>query len=199
MMLIEQTTVSTSALPIQGFKDHLRLGTGFADDGYQDDVLNTCLRAAMAAIEARTGKVMIERAFQWELTGWRGLAEQALPVAPVSTVDSITVKDRLGEATLVDPSRYLLLRDNQRPKIQTTGACLVTVPLGGTVEVNFTAGFSATWDGMPADLGHAMFLLAAHFYEHRSEGEGHRGSMPFGVSALIEPYRTVRILGGGVA
>ncbi|MEY8098439.1 head-tail connector protein [Falsihalocynthiibacter sp. S25ZX9] len=199
MMLIEQTTVPTSALPIQGFKDHLRLGTGFADDGFQDDVLNTCLRAAMAAIEARTGKVMIERAFQWELTGWRGLSEQALPVAPVSAINSITVKDRLGDATLVDPTRYVLQRDNQRPKIQATGACLPTVPLGGLVEVIFTAGFSGAWEGMPADLGQAMFLLAAHFYEHRTEGEGNRGSMPFGVSSLIEPYRTVRILGGGVA
>ena len=30
MMLTELTTVSGAALPVQGLKDHLRLGTGFA-------------------------------------------------------------------------------------------------------------------------------------------------------------------------
>ena len=50
MMLVEQTTVPTAALPVAEFKDHLRLGTGFADDGVQDDVLETYLRAAIATI-----------------------------------------------------------------------------------------------------------------------------------------------------
>ena len=31
MMLIEQTSVPLSALPVAEFKDHLRLGTGFSD------------------------------------------------------------------------------------------------------------------------------------------------------------------------
>ena len=81
MMLVEQTTVPSGALPVADFKDHLRLGTGFADDGVQDNVLESYLRASMAAIEARTGKVLITRTFSWTLTGWRELCRQALPVA----------------------------------------------------------------------------------------------------------------------
>ncbi len=61
MMLVEQTTVPGAALPVAEFKDHLRLGTGFADDGVQDGVLEAYLRAAMAAIEARTGKILLTR------------------------------------------------------------------------------------------------------------------------------------------
>ena len=56
MMLIEETAVPLAALPLAEFKAHLRLGTGFADDDIQDPVLESFLRAAMAAIEARTGK-----------------------------------------------------------------------------------------------------------------------------------------------
>lgn len=85
-MLIEQTTVPALALPIAKFKDHLRMGTGFADDAVQDAVLESYLRSAMAAVEARTGKVLIERSFMWSLTAWRALGEQAFPVAPVTAI-----------------------------------------------------------------------------------------------------------------
>lgn len=57
MMLVEETTVPLSALPVATFKDHMRMGSGFSDDGVQDGVLEGFLRAAVAAIEARTGKI----------------------------------------------------------------------------------------------------------------------------------------------
>ena len=65
MMLVEETTVPVSALPVAQFKDHLRLGSGFSDDGIQDAMLESYLRASMAAIEARPGKILIEREFSW--------------------------------------------------------------------------------------------------------------------------------------
>jgi uncharacterized phiE125 gp8 family phage protein len=40
-------------------------------------------------------------------------------------------------------------------------------------------------------------MLAAHYYEYRHEMGLSGGCMPFGVSSLIERYRTVRLLGGG--
>ena len=70
-MLIEETTLPDAALPVEEFKAHLRLGTGFADGDVQEPVLRGFLRAAMAAIEARTGKVLIERGFSWTVTRWR--------------------------------------------------------------------------------------------------------------------------------
>lgn len=197
MMLIAQTTIPAASLPVEGLKDHLRLGTGFDDSGVQDDVLISHLQSAMAAIEARTGKVMLSRSFKWEITGWRALGEQAMPMAPVTEITRVALADRAEVVTEIDPARYVLQRDNQRPKIVATGACLPTVPLGGKAEIDFVAGYGDDWLDMPADLSHAVFLLAAHFYEHRHEGGDNRGTMPFGVSSLIEPYRTVRILGGG--
>ena len=49
MMLIEQTPVPDTALPVDDFKAHLRLGSGFGQDDVQNAVLHSFLRAAMAA------------------------------------------------------------------------------------------------------------------------------------------------------
>ncbi len=197
MMLVEQTTVPGTAMPVAEFKDHLRLGTGFSDDGVQDGVLEVYLRAAMAAIEARTGKILISRSFTWTLTAWRDLAAQALPVAPVSQIAGLTITDRLGVDEVIDPDRYVLEQDMHRPRLVSTSICLPAIPVAGAVVIAFDAGFGAAWADIPADLAQAVFLLAAHYYEHRHETAVDQGEMPHGVNALIQRYRTVRLFGGG--
>ena len=82
-MLSEVTEVAGAALPVQAMKDHLRLGTGFADDDVQDGLIETHLRAALAAIEGRIGKVLMTRQFLLVLADWRDPGDQALPLAPV--------------------------------------------------------------------------------------------------------------------
>jgi uncharacterized phiE125 gp8 family phage protein len=199
MMLIEQTGVPTAALPVQEFKDHLRLGTGFADDTVQDALVEAYLRAALAAIEGRIGKALLARDFLMTLTAWRDDAAHAFSVAPVSTILSVDVLDRDDVATLIAPTRYKLLRDMHRPKIVASTGILPGIPTGGSVEISFTAGFGATWADVPVDLRQAVFLLAAQFHENRHEAADQRTTMPFGVIALIERWRTVRVLGGGAA
>ena len=51
----------------------------------------------------------------------------------------------------------------------------------------------------PPDLAQAVLLLAAEYYENRSEAGVSEGGLPFGVVTLIERWRTVRVLGGGAA
>ena len=199
MMLTEQTAVPTAALPIQEFKDHLRLGTGFADDGVQDALAEGYLRAAMAAIEGRIGKALMSRDFLWILDGWRDGVAQAVPVAPVSAVASVMVRDAGGGATVVPTASWRLVKDTHRPKIVGIAGSLPTIPTGGQVEILFTAGFGAAWSNVPVDLAQAVFLLAAQFHENRHESGERNAGLPFGVMALIERWRTVRVLGGGEA
>lgn len=196
MMLTEMTTVPGAALPVQGLKDHLRLGTGFTDDGMQDGLIEAYLRAAMAAVEGRIGKVLLARQFKLTVEDWRGAGEQPLPVAPVSGIVSVTVVDAAETATVVAPDRYKLVPDLHRPKLAAVGVLLPSVPMDGRAEVVFDAGFSATWAGVPADLAQAVILLASEYYEVRQVGEGREAGLPFAVQALIERWRTVRILGG---
>lgn len=193
MNLIELTTPPPAAIPVRDFADHLRLGSGFADDGSQDPLLEGYLRAAIAAIEGRTGKVLLQRDFSWELTRWYAPDRQGLPVGPVGAVSAVTLITRDGAETAVDPAAYALRRDLYRPEL--AASALPAIPTGGLVRIDFMAGFGPAWSDVPADLAQAVFLLAAGSYEARSQAHGAGGTMPFGVLALIERYRTVRLLG----
>jgi uncharacterized phiE125 gp8 family phage protein len=199
MMLSEETVVPQAALPLQLMKDHLRLGSGFSDDGLQDALILGYLRAAMAAIEGRIGKILLSRRFRWTLEAWRWSDRQTLPVAPVSAVVSLAVVDSAGVATLVDPGRYQLLKDLHRPVVSARGTALPTIPTDGRAEIVFDAGFGPEWGSLPADLQQAVLLLASEYHEHRHEFGLREAAMPFGILALIERWRTVRILGGGGA
>lgn len=197
MMLVEQTSVPSAALPVTEFKDHLLLGTGFTGASVQDPVLENYLRAAISAIEARTGKVLLEKQYTWSLTAWRETCRQALPRAPISAVTAVRLVDRLGVASVVAPTLYRLEKDNHRPVLWGATGALPVIPMSGSAEVDFTAGYGPAWSDVPDDLGQAVLLLATHFYENRNAAVGEH-VMPFGVSSLIQPYRNVRILGGGV-
>lgn len=195
MTLIEETTVPDGALPVEKLKAHLRLGTGFADDTLQDAVLISFLRAAIAAVEARTGKALIERDFVLSVTEWRAPDFQVLPVAPAVVVSTMTEVDRMGMRTDVAADAYWLERDAHQPRVRSVGCALPSVPKEGAMDIAFRAGFGASWDDIPPDLAQAVMLLAAHYYEYRHETTLSEGCMPFGVTSLIERYRVMR-LGG---
>jgi uncharacterized phiE125 gp8 family phage protein len=197
MMLTEETPVPLAALPVEEFKDHLRLGSGFADDGLQDGLIESYLRAAMAVIEGRIGKMLYLRRFLWVLEGWREGGEQALPVSPVAGIVSVTLVDAVGGEVLVPAAAYRLIPDLHRPRLAGKGTALPTIPADGLVRVVFDAGFGPGWTDVPVDLRQAVLLLASEFYEHRHDDAAQSAGLPFGVVTLIERWRTVRILGGG--
>lgn len=198
MILNEDTTIPDAALPVDEFKAHMRLGTGFGNEHLADSVLKGFLRAALAAIEARTGKMLITRDFTWTLSFWRDRSAQGLPVAPVGAVTAVTLVDVAGIETIVDATGYRLEADSQCPRIRPISGLLPMVPANGEVRVSFSAGMSVDWGGLPADLGQAVLMLAAHYYEFRHETALGDGCMPFGVTSLVQRYRSVRIsLGTG--
>jgi uncharacterized phiE125 gp8 family phage protein len=192
-MLIEETDVPDASLPLDQFKAHLRLGTGFGDDSLQDSVLISFLRAALIAIEARTGKILLQRGFLWTLAKWQGVDAQPLPVAPVTGLTRVAIIQRDGSAQDVDLDKLRLVQSMQQPFIVALGPLLPQIPTGGSVEVRFAAGWGPQWSDLPNDLQQAVMLLAAHYYEFRSDTTLSEGCMPFGVTSLIERYRTVRM------
>jgi len=198
-MLTELEQVPDAALPVEELRDHLKLGTGFADADAQDGMLRAYLRAALAAIEGRIGKALFERPFLWRVATWREGAMQPLPLAPVTEVMRVTSVAADGAEAEWAPERYSLVPDFQRPKLQAAGGMLPTIPEGGHVEIRFRAGFGADWAELPVDLQQAILMLAARYYEVRHDGAADQdgGGLPFGVMALIERWRTVRVLGGG--
>lgn len=197
MMLIEETTVPLAALPVARFKDHLRLGTGFGEESLQDNVLESYLRAAIAAIEARTGRILIEREFTWSLTFWRDPGAQVLPVSPVSAIVELALVDRGGAEEIVPPGEYRLEPDALRPRLVATSGRLPGIPADGFAQFGFLAGFGPDFEDLPADLAHAVLVLAAHYYEYRHEVGLAGGALPYSVNALVDRYRPLRLTAGG--
>lgn len=196
-MLVELTTVPQESLPVARLKEHLRLGSGFTDDGVQDALLAGFLRAALAAIEGRIARALFEREFRWTLPAWRGLATVALPVAPVSAVSEVAIVDAGGGVGVVPPGAWRLVPDGQAPVLAAVGTALPTIPQGGHARVEFLAGYGPEWSDIPADLAQAVMLLAAHFHEFRHDMALPSGCMPFGVTSLIDRWRPMRITAGG--
>lgn len=192
MLLIEQTSVASAALPVAEFSEHLRLGSGFADDGLQDTVLESCLRAAVSSIEARTGKALIEKQYLLSITGWKQPGWHPIPVAPVTGLVSLALIDRAGTATAVDAAYFGLQADLSVPRLVSPGA-FPEIPSGGAAELVFTAGFGANWTGLPDDLLRAVYVLAADYYEKRFSGAEAGADYPFAVQLLIERYRRMRV------
>ncbi|MRX50684.1 hypothetical protein GI374_09555 [Paracoccus sp. S-4012] len=200
MMLVEETAPPAEALPVAGLRAHLRLGSGFAGgvDAAEDAALASFLRAAIAAIEARTGKVLLRRRFRMRIEDWREPECQPLPLAPVASVDEVVVTDRRGVERAVEAEAWRLVPDNQRPLLRGAGLSLPVVPAGGFVTITFTAGFGSGWEAIPPDLAHAVILLAAQYHDDRGAA-GLGAALPFPVAALIERWRAVRVLTGRVA
>ena len=194
MEVIETSGVPVADLPVAAFRTHLRLGTGFSNDAALDPELAQYLSAAIAQIEGRTGKALLRRGCRVVLQGWRSIDAQVLPVAPVASVEAITLRTRSGTPSLVAPDRYRLIGERHRPQIVATSTMLPAIPVGGQVEIDFTAGFGISWDAVPDDLAQAVFLLAAQFYEARTGGAV---DMPALVKALISRWTPMRLTAGG--
>ena len=196
MRLEEKTAVPDEALPVTELADHLRLGSGLEVEGLEAGQLRAYLRAAMAGIEGRIGKALISRRFALRMAQWRSGDRQALPLAPVSAVISVKVIEAGVPEVEVPSQRWYLEGDGHRPHLVARGVSLPVVPRGAEAEVVFEAGFGA-WAAVPADLRQAVLLLAAQFHEYRHDPGLQAGALPFGIQALIERWRIVRVLGGG--
>ena len=199
MLLTELTQTPSADLPLAVLKDHMRLGTAFSQDGLQDGMITAHLRAAIAAIEARIGKVLQTRSYKLTLQDWRDLSQQALPLAPVVGVSKVSLFDTLGVEMVLDAARYRVQADMHRPKLVSVGMLFPNVPSDGRIEIVFDAGFGTAWGAVPADLAQEVMLLAAQYYEtrHDAGAQAQAVGLPMAVQSLIERHRNIRVLGGG--
>lgn len=199
MNLVELTETPLAALPLGALREHLRLSSGFGDDGVRDALLAGFLRAAAAAVEARTAKALLARDFALTLSAWSTPEAQPLPLAPVTVVHAVTVTAADGAEAPLPPSAWALRPDAQRPALVGRAGALPPIPPGGGVRIAFRAGLAEAWGGLPPDLAHAVLMLAAHYHDWREDTGLAAGCMPFGVTALIERFRPLRLGAGGPA
>lgn len=193
MKINEVAQAPDASLPLAELKRHLRMGSGFAEDDLQDTVLVSFLRAAIATIEARTQKALISRDFRLEVLTPPEGGRLAIPLAPITAVTEIVRVAADGQEDAQPLSEYRLLADTHMPTLLRLTGDWPGLATGGSYRIVVIAGYGPGWGDMPADLAHAVMMLAAHYYEYRSETRLGDMALPFGVSALLARYRTLRL------
>ena len=162
------TDITPPALePISRDEAKLFLRIDHTDENALIDML---IRSARERLEAYLNVAMIIRPMRLETTA---APEVSLPRWPVQSVDGVIANGQVIRGYRVDLRR--------RP------ATVKTVS-GGTVSINFTAGYGETADAVPAPLRQAMLLLISQAYEAPNKAQE---TIPLMVDALTLPYRVI--------
>ncbi len=169
--------------------EHLRLPVA-SPEVEQTAELTALIAAATAAIERRIDGALIAQGWIWKVTDWRQARE--LPLAPVMSIESITL---IAPDGVEQPwTGWSLTPGPLRPRL-TTGPqrSWPKIPHGGYAAIRFIAGFGPDASDIPADLRHAVLMLAAHYFEHREVATHPLTPLPLGVGSLLAPHRPIRL------
>ena len=181
MMVQELQRIEDEALPVAGLAAALRLPDGYDAVLGQVERLRSRLRAAIATVEDRTGRILVSREVKLQGIATGGV-RQVLPVTPVSEILEAWVQKGLavvplGHAT-VEPRPHRPVAIFER-----------AIRPGATLQMTVMAGYDA-WTDVPAPLQEATLTIA----QGLDIGQDVREE----AAMLLAPYRSVRI-GGGAA
>ena len=134
----------------------------------------------------------------WHQAGPRGFSWRATfdasgrAQAPIGPVSAITAANDPADGGVIAVEDFEL----DDGEVRT----VICAPLfrNQIVDLSFDAGFGASWAETPADLRRAAKMLAAHHYDQRHTAGGDARETLYGVAALIQPWRPLRLtIGAG--
>lgn len=169
----------------------------------EDNLLAGTIRAARERVEALTGRALIARGLRETLddwprarTDWRSHAVR-LSAPPLISVEAVRVFDAHGTPSLWSPDEYRIDTGSDPGRIVPVAPFDLPRPgrRASGIEIDFTAGYGAAPEDVPAPLSEAVLRLAAHAYggRHAPEAARGEGELPDGVAHLIRPYTRVRL------
>lgn len=162
------------------------------DGDAEDGVIGGLVLAAIATIEAQTGRFLSIKEFTQEFAGFpcRAPYEIKLLKGPIVSITGIEYDPSDGSAAAPVASYRLIEGVNARLLPAYGEVWPATLDGSGTVRISGTAGYAA--DEVP-DLDQACLMLAAHWYQNReavSVGPTAAAvELPMAVEMLIRPYR----------
>jgi uncharacterized phiE125 gp8 family phage protein len=153
-------------------KQHLRV-----DHDDEDALITGYVAAAVSWVENYTGKKLTRGSVTQEASCFPDYFElQWGPTPATATVDYTDTDDAPQEITDAQIVRARLYPADAWPSIADNTA----------VTVSYTAGYSIA----PADLDHAVLLLAGEYYANRENGAS-VASSDMAVQSLCLPYRNL--------
>lgn len=188
MTVKDLSLIPQSALDLDMLKKHLRLGSGFTTSDIEDDMLEAYARASVTAIEGRIEQALIERDFALMAEEWDTFQSRIF-LAPISSVELVQIDHPDQSVT----PQNVVFTPSVRGKLVLLSGSLDPLGRGDVAVIKVKAGIAASVEQLPADLRHAVLMLASHYYEHRLDTGLDGRCMPLGVSALLESYRPMRL------
>lgn len=171
-------------------KSHMRVDTT-ADDTY----IGTLITVARQNVESHLRRALINQTWELVLDAFPAGAFR-LPKPPLASVTSIKYTDVDGNESTYSSANYIVDTDTEPGRVVLkTGQTWPAVVLreASAVRVRYVAGYGAAGSSVPQAIRQAILLVCGSLYENREDvivAQGVSiGTLPFGVEALLAPYR----------
>ncbi|MDB5597383.1 MAG: hypothetical protein JWM36_4344 [Hyphomicrobiales bacterium] len=180
------TPPAEEPISISEAKSHLRV-----EHDEDDDLIGSYVAAARHHLEMMTGRAFVTQTWEAVCNAF-SCHGMELARVPVQSVVSIKFDDVTGTEQTLPSDRYVLdnLREPAWLIAGATNGWPSTADAVNAVRVQFVAGYGAA-ASVPVSIKQAMKLLVGHWYASREavDASGRGSELPFGVIALISPYR----------
>jgi uncharacterized phiE125 gp8 family phage protein len=177
-MLAELEPPAAEPVSVAELKTFLRLS-----GSEEDALLAAFLRTGRAMCEAFTRLTLMQRSFAETLGGAGPRRLTASPVTQVTWVETLTPD---GATAAIPPAMWSVTVDPD-------GVATIGAPAADRdrLRVQYRAGLSPDWNGIPEPLRQGVIRLAAHLFANR-DGSGDLGP-PAAVAALWRPWRRIQL------
>jgi uncharacterized phiE125 gp8 family phage protein len=203
MKLTLVTPPSAEPVTLPEARLQLRLyATGSLENIAEDAYIAGLITAARDYVENVTGRALVTQTWDVFFDRWPWGDAITLPKAPLQSVTSLTYYDTdRTAATLTEGTEFTVDTDSAPGRIVLeNGEIWPTTQLhpNNPIKIRFVAGYLDTSSppdtvaGVPANIKHAIKLLVTHWYGQRTPTGDVVASIPWGVDALLAPYRMWR-------
>jgi uncharacterized phiE125 gp8 family phage protein len=195
MGLVMLTGPAEEPVSVAEAKAHLRVSTA-ADDA----LIGSLIVAAREHVEARCRRALMTQVWDLYLDAFPAGEEIELAMPPLRAVESVTFFRDDGTSGTVAALDYVVDTASEPGRVRLVeGASWPSAELRvvNGFQVRFSAGYGGA-SAVPQGIKQALLLLVGALYENREEvivAQGVSvGVLPFGVRALLSPFRVMRWL-----
>ena len=196
MGLVLLTGPAEEPVSVEEAKAHLRVSTA-ADDA----LIGSLIAAAREHVEARCRRALVTQVWDLYLDAFPAGEEIELAMPPLRAVESVTFFRDDGTSGVMSSLEYVV------DAVGEPGAVVLAKGAGwpsaelrprNGVRVRFEAGYGGAED-VPRAIRQAVLLIVGALYENREQVIVAQGVnlalLPFGIEALLAPFRVMRWLG----
>jgi uncharacterized phiE125 gp8 family phage protein len=191
MALVLTAAPTVEPVTLAEAKAHLRI-----EEAGEDPLIAALIETSRLHIEAALGLALLTQTWSWRLDGWPDGDAVVLPLKPVQAIPAVRITAADGAVETLPANSYILDGASAPPRLHPKAS---RWPQPGAraqgIEIEMVAGYGDEAASVPAPIRQALLMLVAHWYEHREPILP--GTVPVPVpdtvSALLAPYRTVRL------